>query len=417
METEKKRRRLPPGMRPRGKRRIYVTDLRQYADVLQLVEETKHHTTGDKFSLDTADRDEALDAHEALVEKLLAARRTGMGKRKAGTATITSFLSTFMERWVAEGGRDGRPRSERETAELRDVKLFRAEQFFEDTPLVKITRAVVIDWSHRLLTDPGPTRRAVEAGETERPSGLSKRSVKHHVAALHNLFEHAIEAGLLPEGHNPCHRITKRLRIEKKRPKWLAPADAVRFLEAVKAEGVEFYILVMVLFYTGMRLGEALGLHVEDVRFDENEIHIYPNEDRRLKNASSDRVMPLWPTLRTVLLLWVGDRKTGLLFRDHDGKKRKYIHRQAWARVCKATGIQLNPHGARHTYISQRRQCLDGGKPVSDSTVAEEVGHITTDQIEKTYGHVAPVRVRVEGFDYATTLRQVVTAGDDAHAA
>jgi integrase len=104
-----------------------------------------------------------------------------------------------------------------------------------------------------------------------------------------------------------------------------------------------------------------------------------------------------------LLVCWT----SGLLFPDEEGQRRKYIHRQAWARVCEATGLRLNPHGARHTYISQRRQCLDGGKPVSDSTVAEEVGHTTTDQIEKTYGHVAKVRVRVEGFDYETTLRQV----------
>jgi integrase len=401
METERKRRRLPPGMRPRGKRGIYVTDLRQYATVLHLVEETKHHKTGDKFSLNTADREEAIDAHDELVEKLNAARRSGQGKQKPRNATISSFLPEFMKRWTNEGGRDGRPRSEREIAELQNVKLYRAEQFFEDTALAKITRALVIDWSHRLLSDPGLTRRAVEAGETERPSGLSKRSVKHHVAALHNLFEHAIEAGLLPEGHNPCHKITKRLRVEKQKPKWLSPAEAVKFLKAAKAEGDDFRALVMTLFFTGARLGEVLGLRVEDVRLDDNEVHIYANEHRRVKNASSDRTMSLWPRLRPVLMEWIGERTDGLVFPDDAGGKRKYIHRQAWARVCEATGLRLNPHGARHTYISQRRQCLDGGKPVSDSTVAEEVGHTTTDQIEKTYGHVAKVRVRVEGFDYA----------------
>ncbi|HZR03905.1 MAG TPA: site-specific integrase, partial [Burkholderiales bacterium] len=177
------------------------------------------------------------------------------------------------------------------------------------------------------------------------------------------------------------------------------------------------FALVMTLFFTGARLGEVLGLRVEDVRFDEHEIHIYANEHRRVKNASSDRVTPLWPALRAVLLDWIGDRKTGLLFPDAEGRKRKYVNRSAWHRVEQATGLRLNPHGARHTYISQRRQCLDQGKPVSDSTVAEEVGHTTTDQIEKTYGHVAKVRVRVEGFDYATSLRQVDTAGEDRHAA
>jgi integrase len=65
--------------------------------------------------------------------------------------------------------------------------------------------------------------------------------------------------------------------------------------------------------------------------------------------------------------------------------------------------VSNHPHGARHSYIAQRLQCEDGGRQVSIFTVVREVGHTTSDMIERTYGHVAKQRVRVDGFDYTAT--------------
>jgi hypothetical protein len=65
--------------------------------------------------------------------------------------------------------------------------------------------------------------------------------------------------------------------------------------------------------------------------------------------------------------------------------------------------VSIHPHGARHSYIAQRLQCEDGGRQVSIVTVVREVGHTTSDMIERTYAHVAKQRVWVEGFDYVAT--------------
>ena len=80
--------------------------------------------------------------------------------------------------------------------------------------------------------------------------------------------------------------------------------------------------------------------------------------------------------------------------------------RRAWKRLRDASGFAtLHIHGMRHTYASQRLQCLDRGEPVSSKTVSVELGYTTQLEVERDYGHVASLteRVRVEGFDYAVS--------------
>ena len=44
---------------------------------------------------------------------------------------------------------------------------------------------------------------------------------------------------------------------------------------------------------TGCRLAEIVGLRLEDIDLDNDLIHIRPNSARRLKNKTSERVLPL----------------------------------------------------------------------------------------------------------------------------
>jgi len=44
---------------------------------------------------------------------------------------------------------------------------------------------------------------------------------------------------------------------------------------------------------TGCRLAEIVGLRLEDIDLDNELLHIRPNSARRLKNKTSERVLPL----------------------------------------------------------------------------------------------------------------------------
>jgi len=54
----------------------------------------------------------------------------------------------------------------------------------------------------------------------------------------------------------------------------------------------------------------------------------------------------------------------------------------------------------RHTYCAARLQTLDRGAPVSEYTVAREMGHGGTGLVHRVYGHLGQVRHRAEAVEY-----------------
>ena len=59
------------------------------------------------------------------------------------------------------------------------------------------------------------------------------------------------------------------------------------------ASGSTVKLLMPLLGETGCRLAEIVGLRLEDINLDNDLIHIRPNSARRLKNRTSERVVPL----------------------------------------------------------------------------------------------------------------------------
>jgi integrase len=54
----------------------------------------------------------------------------------------------------------------------------------------------------------------------------------------------------------------------------------------------------------------------------------------------------------------------------------------------------------RHTYCSTRLQTLDQGAPVSQFTVARELGHGGDALVRRIYGHLGDIRHRSEVVEY-----------------
>ena len=59
------------------------------------------------------------------------------------------------------------------------------------------------------------------------------------------------------------------------------------------ASGSSVKLLMPLLGETGCRLAEIVGLRLDDIDLENELIHIRPNSARRLKNKTSERVLPL----------------------------------------------------------------------------------------------------------------------------
>jgi len=131
-------------------------------------------------------------------------------------------------------------------------------------------------------------------------------------------------------------------------------------------------LLFRLLFETGLRIGEALGIHVEDVDLtpDDEHLNVVGKGGRRRTVLLDDpRVVQ---QLRTYL------RQTGYrhgpLFRAEKngrGGPLRYQSVQAqWAAYCQQAGVPCTLHQLRHTHATE---LVNAG--VSLATIRKRLGH------------------------------------------
>lgn len=165
------------------------------------------------------------------------------------------------------------------------------------------------------------------------------------------------------------------------------------------------YTLVLLLAYTGMRHGEALGLKWKDINFTKNTITIKRTRDqygvRKPKTKNSFRTIPVdelvieqlnkYQKWCIKLKLRYGeqlDKKNDLVFISKRSTpcSHLFVH-SAFERIykqIKEKDIEINritPHGLRHTHATI---LINNGIP--PKTIAERLGN-TVEMIYKVYSH------------------------------
>ena len=118
-------------------------------------------------------------------------------------------------------------------------------------------------------------------------------------------------------GYNPVAAMMDKPTAKKVAAQWLEVPTAALLLEAARtfkpkrddlAIPFRFELLATALL-TGGRPAEVLGLEVDDVNLDREQITFRPNTWRRLKTLTSHRSIPVWPQLKETLRPWLAQRK------------------------------------------------------------------------------------------------------------
>jgi integrase len=182
--------------------------------------------------------------------------------------------------------------------------------------------------------------------------------------------------------------------------------------------------LLLTAIFTGLRISELRGLQWDDVDLKRAELHVRQRADRyntigKPKSMAGERVIPLPPTLVSVLRKWKlacpkGD--LGLVFPAADGSVESYVNitRHALVPTLVAAGVTtpvLDEHGKpkrdesgkpiittkygwhslRHFYASwciNRR--ADGGLELPLKVVQARLGHASIQITADVYGHLFP---------------------------
>lgn len=289
--------------------------------------------------------------------------------------------------------------------ESAEMHLRTALEFFGDCDLHTIGVVSVQEYASYLTTI------------RSRGKPLGPGSRRKYLNSLSNLFRRAASEGYVLPGYNPVAALMDKPQDKPSETQFLEVYEAALLLEAarlyVPARGEAIppqmlYAIVATYLLTGGREDEILGLLVTDISFERGTVTIRTNKWRRLKTRNAPRTLPLWPQLEQILRSYIFDRDEPLgelLFPSPRSVEEAMITdlRKAFDAAALPAGFvkgKIRTKVLRHTNCSARLQTLDGGAPVSEFTVAKEMGHGGHDMVRKIYGHLGRIRHRAEVVEY-----------------
>lgn len=212
--------------------------------------------------------------------------------------------------------------------------------------------------------------------------GEAKSSLSRKLAAVRSFFQYALRARLVSEN---VAKSVRNPRQEVHQPRVLnvdevfAVLDAEGDMEADPLRHSRDRALAELLYGSGLRISEALGLDVDDVQAAAGVVRV-------MGKGGRERMAPLSDTCLTALRDWLADRAL-LAARGEQalfvGLRGRRLQRREAARVMdRLAGLaglsrRFSPHALRHSFATH---LLDAGADLR--SVQELLGHkrLTTTQ-------------------------------------
>lgn len=209
--------------------------------------------------------------------------------------------------------------------------------------------------------------------DSMRKSGLSYSSLKKVRSLISLLEKYAVKIELINKCYAPLLSIGKNKAIRPHKP--FSRQKINRLWQHVGEPGVD---TVLILLYTGMRVGEMLALQKSDVNMRQHYIRI-----TKSKTAAGIRVIPIHSRIMPLVLCRMDSPGTALIT-DASGRPYDY------SRYCIAwRAVMLIINAAGHT----THDCRHTVATLLDNSGANEtakrriLGHAGGDVTERVYTH------------------------------
>lgn len=202
--------------------------------------------------------------------------------------------------------------------------------------------------------------------------GASPRTVNRKLSSIRTFFRFARRTG--HAGPDPT-ALLEPPKTPKRLPEFVSEQAMVLLFEGDEAaltfKGLTHRTVLELLYGTGMRLAELLGLEPQDIDLPARTLRV-------LGKRNKERILPLSDRLVTVLRAYLEARKAvasvvGVLLVDELGKplSRRSVQRTVERYLSRVTTQQKrSPHVLRHTFATH---LLDNGADLN--AVKELLGH------------------------------------------
>jgi len=223
--------------------------------------------------------------------------------------------------------------------------------------------------------------------EHEQDRGLRISTVRTRLACIIAFLHFLMEQGVIPGS------LLKRgikLKLPDVLPRAMNPNDVRKLLSVI--DDIRERALILLLLRTGIRIGEALGLRLNDLDIKGRKVHLYEGE----KN-SMGRVVYLSDDALFALKLWLRRRdknKEFIFYGQSNGHLCYSTGRGLFVKYLKKAGLDqkgYTVHCLRHTFASEllnagmRLECLQQLLGHQDIEVTRRYARLTDRTREEEY--------------------------------
>lgn len=223
---------------------------------------------------------------------------------------------------------------------------------------------------------------------------LSATSTNMMLSVLNLAFEYACDMEYIEE--NPCVRVRRTKAETKKIEAFTVEEQRAIESEIARSDDKRLHGILLCL-YTGLRIGELLGLTWSDVDFDRGVIKITKTVYREKnesgawqlcvdtpKTKASDRVIPLPEYITNMLRMDCESAITPYVVENKKGERMSIrSYQYIFEKLTERAGVRkLNFHALRHTFATRAIEC---GMDIK--TVADIMGHQNASITLNRYAH------------------------------
>jgi integrase/recombinase XerC len=225
---------------------------------------------------------------------------------------------------------------------------------FETDDLLQVTSSMIRSWVVELME-----------------KGRDPRTVRRKLSCLNAFFRFQMSQGLLesnPVRKVPAPKVSKRLPVFVEESRMEDLFSGALFAEDFS--GIRDRLLLEVLYGTGMRRAEIIGLQWKDISSDRMRV---------LGKRNKERIIPITPELAELMgqykkhLNEISGNTEDWFLVDDKGKKMtpSFVYRKVNEYLTKVTSItKKSPHVLRHTFATH---LLNKGADLN--AIKEILGH------------------------------------------
>jgi integrase/recombinase XerD len=229
-------------------------------------------------------------------------------------------------------------------------------------------------------------------GAMKKENTYSARSIARNLSAIKMFYRFLITEGRLAD--NPA-RLLDPIKLPQRLPGTLSHDEVEHLLSApdnTTSLGQRDSAMLELLYATGLRVSELVGLHLLNVNLD-------PGYVRTIGKGSKERIVPMGDKARDAIKLYltygrpelIKSKNLPYIFLNARGSS---ISRQGFWKIIKKYGIiagitkKITPHSLRHSFATH---LLEGGADLRSVQIMLGHSDISTTQI---YTHVSRERLK-----------------------